>query len=232
MPTTASRFTCIALVFVLSFLTATAAGPYLGDSAPDAIALLPPPPPAGSAEDLADREACHRIYAARTNEQFAIGQSQQHLTLFHLTPMIPWFQPGRFPKTEALFKQMENESYAISSRAKKHWNRPRPYVAEPERYPQVIEQDSRPSSGYPSGHATRATLHATVLAELFPEHREAIMAKAAESGHLRIIGGVHTPLDIEAGKKLGKAIAEAFLKSPAFQHDLAEAKAELANAAQ
>lgn len=223
-----SRFSFLSLLLALTIAPLMAAGPYLGADAPDAVKLLPPPPAAGSAEDVADRVATLRLYEARTAEQFALGQAQQHLNVFHLTTMISWFQPGKFPKTEALFKQMETESYPITGRAKKVWMRPRPYQADPAHYPQVIEQDAKPSSGYPSGHATRATMLAMILTELFPEHRDAIFAKAEESGWLRIQGGVHTPLDIHAGRTLGRAIGQAFLRSPEFQRDLAEAKAELA----
>jgi acid phosphatase (class A) len=223
-----SRFALFSLLFAFGVAPLLAAGPYLGANAPDAIKLLPPPPTPGSAEDVADYDMAYRIYATRTPEQFALGQAQQHLNVFHLTTMIAWFQPGKFPKTEALFKQMENESYPISGRAKKAWMRPRPYQAEPARYPQVIEQDAKASSGYPSGHATRATMHALVLVELFPEHRAAIIEKTQESGWLRIQGGVHTPLDIYAGRTLGQAIAQALLRSPEFQRDLVEAKAEIA----
>jgi acid phosphatase (class A) len=224
------RFVVFSLLLALSVAPTLAAGPYLGSGAPDAIQLLPPPPAPGSVEDIADRETTYRIYSARTPEQVALAQAQQHLNVFHLTTMIAWFQPGRFPKTEALFKQVETESYPISGRAKKIWQRARPYQAEPTRYPQVIEQDAKPSSGYPSGHATRATMLALILVELFPEHRDAILAKAQESSWLRIQGGVHTPLDIYAGRTLGQAIAQAFLRNAEFQYDLAEAKAELATA--
>ncbi len=71
---------------------------------------------------------------------------------------------------------------------------------------------------------------AYVLVEIFPEHRDEILDKADESGWLRVQGGVHTPLDIYAGRTLGRAIAQAFLRSPEFQRDLAEVKAEIAEA--
>ena len=110
------------------------------------------------------------------------------------------------------------------------WKRPRPYIADPVRFDKVIEPDPNATPTYPSGHATRATLYALILVELFPEHRDEILAKARESGWLRVQGGVHTPLDIFAGRTLGQAIAQAFLRNPEFQHDLAEVKAEIAAA--
>lgn len=223
----------LALFFIVGLLSLPvvplgAAGPYLGNNAPNALLLLPPPPAAGSVEDLADRDAAYRIYAACTPEQFALGVSQQRLSIFHLTTSaVPWFQPGKFPKTDALFKQITDESFLVTRPTKLIWKRPRPYISDPVRFAKVIEPETNPSPTYPSGHATRATLYALIVAELFPEHREAIAAKACESGWLRVQGGVHTPVDIYAGRTLGQAIAQAFLRSPEFQRDLAEVKAEI-----
>jgi len=205
-----------------------ALGPYLGSNAPNALLLLPPPPALGSVEDLADRDAAFRVYSTCTPEQFASGVEQQRLTIFHLTAAIlPWFQAGKFPKTEALFKQVTDESFLVSRPIKLVWKRQRPYITDPVRFSKVIEPDPSPTPTYPSGHATRATLYAQILVELFPEHRDAILAKARESGWLRVQGGVHTPLDIFAGRTLGQAIAQAFLRNPEFQRDLAEVRAEI-----
>ncbi|MFT3783107.1 MAG: phosphatase PAP2 family protein [Nibricoccus sp.] len=228
------RWPAFLLLFACLLTPLAAAGPYLSSNElPDASKLLPPPPAPGSPEDIADRESAYHVYAAHTPEQFANASDQQQLTPFHLTAkVVPWFQPGKFPKTEALLKQVQTESYAVSQQAKRLWNRPRPYVAEPNRFNPVIDKETKPTPSYPSGHAIRATLFASILAELFPEHREAIYEKAAESGWLRVMGGVHTPLDIFAGRTLGQATAQAFLKSEAFQKDLLEAKAELAAHAQ
>jgi acid phosphatase (class A) len=206
-------------------------GPYLGSDAPDAVLLLPPPPALGSPEDVADREASLQIYSDRTPEQVALGKAEEKLTIFHLTPSVgAWFQAGKFPKTEALFKEVETESSKIAGRGKVQWKRLRPYVAEPAHFPDAIEHETNASAGYPSGHSTRATVYALLLVELFPEHRDEILAKGRESGWLRVQGGVHTPLDIYAGRTIGQAIAQALLRNPAFQHDFAEVKAEIAAA--
>jgi acid phosphatase (class A) len=216
-------------LFALAVVPLQALGPYLGNNAPNALLLLPPPPLPGSVEDLADRDATYRVFCSSTPEQFALGTAQQRLTIFHLTASVgPWFQAGKFPKTEALFKQITDESFLVTRPIKLVWKRQRPYITDPVRFAKVIEPDPNPTPTYPSGHATRATLYAQILAEIFPEQRDAIMTKANESGWLRVQGGVHTPLDIYAGRTLGQAIAQAFLRSPEFQRDLAEVKAEIA----
>jgi len=221
-------FTAVFL-FSIAAVPLRALGPYLGSNAPNALLLLPAPPPAGSVEDLADRDAAYSVFLTCTPEQFALGVAQQRLNIFHLTESVgPWFQAGKFPKTEALFKQVTDESFLVSRPIKLVWKRQRPYITDPVRFAKVIEPDPNPTPTYPSGHATRATLYALILCELFPEHRDEILTKARESGWLRVQGGVHTPLDIFAGRTLGQSIAQAFLRSPEFQHDLAEVRAELA----
>src|SRR4051812_553482 len=105
---------------------------YLPAGVPDAVALLAPPPAAGSAEDRWEIEATARLHAAATSEQLARGTDEIKLTIFHFAPVIgAWFQPGKFPKTEALFAEVELEAKAVTNVAKKRWLRIRPYHLEP-----------------------------------------------------------------------------------------------------
>lgn len=205
------------------------AAPYLAPSALDYAALLPPPPAEGSAEAAADLEETYEVYRHRTPDERARGVAEVKLSPFHFSPVIgPWFEPGRFPKTEALFKELERESKAMSTAAKKRWQRLRPYHADPARFTDPIEHEDRTDYSYPSGHSTRGTLYALILAEIFPAQRDALLAKGRETGWLRVLGGVHYPSDILAGRVLGQAQAQAFLRSASFQRDLAAVRAELA----
>lgn len=204
---------------------------YLPARTPDAIQLLAPPPATGSPEDRQDLDATYRVYSAATPEQTARGKDEVTLTIFHFTPVIgPWFQPGKFPQTEALFKKVEAEAKAVTNLAKQHWQRIRPYHLEPGLFPNAIEHEPRTDYSYPSGHSTRGTTYALLLAELFPEKRDALLAKGRDTGWLRVLGGVHYPTDIYAGRVLGQALAREFLRSEAFQRDLAAARTELAAA--
>jgi acid phosphatase (class A) len=202
---------------------------YLAAGPPDAVALLAPPPVAGSVEDAADADMAFLIYSARTATERARGVDEITLTIFHFAPAIgPWFTPGKFPKTQALFLEVEAEAKEVTAVAKKHWERLRPYHAEPARFTDAIEHEVRTDYGYPSGHSTRGTTYALLLAEFFPDQRDALLAKGRDSGWLRIQGGVHYPTDVYAGRVLGQALARAFLASPKFQQDLAAARTELA----
>lgn len=221
-------FSLLALVAVPLRATETK---YLPAGTPDAVQLLAPPPPAGSPEDRQDIDATYRVYSAATPEQTARGKDEVTLSIFHFAPAIgPWFQPGKFPKTEALFAQVETEMKAVTAVAKKHWQRIRPYHAEPGLFPNAIEREPRTDYSYPSGHSTRGTAYALLLAELFPDKRGALLAKGRDTGWLRVLGGVHYPTDIYAGRVLGQALAREFLRSEAFQRDFAAVRAELAAA--
>jgi acid phosphatase (class A) len=214
---------CTALALLLA-APLRAAGPYLHGF--DAMALLPPPPALHDAEDIADRKSAFSIYSARTPEEIARGKAEHKITIFAFAPAIgPNFQPGRYPLVDALFKEVEAETKPIVDGAKSTWKRPRPFVADPSDFSEP--GDPEESFSYPSGHSTRGTLFALLLAEIFPDHQAAILEKGRAIGWVRIEIGVHHPLDIYAGRVLGRALAQAFLRDPAFQHDLAAAKAEV-----
>jgi acid phosphatase (class A) len=202
-----------------------AAGPYIHGL--DWLSLLPPPPALHSPEDTADRDSAFAVYSTRTPADIARGQAEHKVTIFAFGLAIgPSFRPGQYPKLEALFKEVEAELKPVVDDGKDHWKRPRPYETDPARFSHP--GDKEPSPGYPSGHSTRGTVFALLLAEIFPQQRQAILEKGRLIGWTRVELGVHTPLDIYAGRVLGQALAQAFLRDPAFQADLAAVKVEVA----
>ena len=215
------------LVLLLAAGALPGAEPYLRGF--DPLALLPPPPVAGGPEDRADRRSTASVYATRTPADVARGRDEQHVTIFHFASVIgPGFQPGKFPRTEALFAEVEGETKQIVNAAKNTWRRPRPFVADPARFAEPGDPEKSP--GYPSGHSTRGTVLALLLAELFPDRRAELAARGREIGWTRVVIGVHTPLDIQAGRVLGQSLAGAFLARPEFQAELAAVRRELAAA--
>jgi acid phosphatase (class A) len=69
---------------------------------------------------------------------------------------------------------------------------------------------------------------ALVLADLFPEKQEAIIAEARAIGWHRVEIARHNQTDIYAGRMLAQAIVREIKASPYFQRDFAEAKTEVA----
>jgi acid phosphatase (class A) len=202
-----------------------AAGPYLHGL--DWQALLPAPPALHGPEDRADRDEAYAVYEARTPEDVRRAKAEHKVTLLAFAPAIGrGLKPGQYPKLEALFADLETEVKAVVDAGKDHWARPRPFQDDPQRFSEP--GDPEKSAGYPSGHSTRGTVWALVLAEIFPGQREAILAKGRLIGWTRVEVGVHTPLDIYAGRVLGQAIFQELMRDPAFRADLAAVKAEVA----
>lgn len=115
---------------------------------------------------------------------------------------------------KAMFGDVTNSLSQIIYPAKDAYNRRRPYAVNLQLEPCVELEESR---SYPSGHSMAGMVFAMLLADLMPEHREALMQRGHDIGYYRAVGGVHYPTDILAGQRLGTACAEQILGGSAWQ---------------
>lgn len=197
---------------------------YLAPDWSGGVALLAPPPETGSAEHAADLAAVRTVAQARTPEEQTRAEKQASLSIFNFAPAIgPSFEPGRYPKVETLFLTVRTNISEAINIPKDHWKRQRPYEVDAT----LLHGRPERSTSYPSGHSTRGTVQALLLAELFPDKHEAILAIGREIGWDRVLIGKHYPTDVYAGRVLGQAIVRELMANPAFQRDLAAAKAEV-----
>ena len=95
--------------------------------------------------------------------------------------------------------------------------RARPSAADPALV-SVVATPRSPS--YPSEHAAVAAAAANVLAYLFPDDAQALMAKALEAARSRESAGVQYPSDTAAGLELGRKVAELVIERA--KHDGAD----------
>src|SRR5262249_19767525 len=146
-----------------------------------------------------------------------------------LTPAVfrsefgPEFTEQTFPVLFDLLNEAERDAKYFIANAKTHFARPRPKDAESDVRPAVKAHDEY---SYPSGHATRGMLWATILSEIAPAKGKALIVRAQEIAWDRVVGGTHYPSDAYAGEVLGKALAQAMLKSTEFRARLEKAKQE------
>ena len=210
---------------------AVAGTTYLSQAQLDQVmAALPAPSAPGSAEDQADRAATDRAFAARSQADFSQAEQEEKFDAFAFAPVIgEGFRADKLPHVAALFKEAEHETKEAVDQSKDHWKRLRP-CPPASACAMNPEQAAKKSFGYPSGHSSRATVDAILLAQLFPQDADALMQHAHEIGWRRVVKGVHTLQDIYAGREFGQALATDMLASPAFQHDLAAAREELRSA--
>ena len=192
---------------------AAAAGP---------AAALPPPPAPGSPEDLADLKALEDWQARRTPEDCAAANAQAEADYDKFFGDVSPFPSPLPPEARTiLFRVYYDGAKAVSS-AKKKYARPRPYLRDGNLKPCLGRVGGL---AYPSGHATQSRLLALLLGDVDPARRAVFLAKSERAAQNRVIGGVHHPSDIEAGKLLGNAVYAEMLRQPAFLADLEKLRA-------
>jgi acid phosphatase (class A) len=194
----------------------------------DPVAVLPPPPAPGSAEEAADLATTVAVHKACNPADLAAAKSQENFNVYAFAPIIgPFFQRDTLPATQAFFHRVHKTTEEIQNAAKIAFHRTRPYVLDHS----LAEDQPEDSYSYPSAHSTSSTVCALILADLFPEKRDEILALGRTIGWHRVQYGKHYPTDIYAGRVLAQAIVRQLKGNPAFQRDLAAAKTELTAAA-
>lgn len=188
--------------------------------------MLPSPPAQNSATVKAELQELHQIEQSRTPAQVAAAQAdekQQNIFYLH-TVMGDEFTAANLPLTAALSERVEREEPAATNPIKGLYLRPRPYQFDATLHP-VCGTTIIPNS-YPSGHGTVGYLEALLLLQMVPEKREAILARADDYAHNRLVCGVHYPSDIAASRSLAYAVFGALLETPEFEKDVVAARDE------
>jgi acid phosphatase (class A) len=191
----------------------------------DFAALLPPPAARGSVAEQAELETVLQVQAWRSAEQVAWAKLIERDTVFnHANLFGEWFTPQRLPQTAKFFQRLGEDMRAIDGAAKKPFQRPRPSAIDARIIPCVALPAS---TSYPSGSALQAFVWAELLSEVFPERADALRARAERAAWGRVIGGVHFPSDVIAGRRLAPVYLAAARKHPEFVEGMASVKAEL-----
>ena len=220
-------FRFLGVISLFALLGASANGDetrFTSPTAVDAIALLPPPPVAGSLQAVAEMDVVLRAQKSRSESDAARAKSENKLTPAAFQSVLgPDFTAEKYPIVYSLLEDAERDSKVYTSKAKDYFGRPRPKDAESRVQPAVKADNDR---AYPSGHATRGTLWALILSEIAPKEKNSLIARGQEVGWDRVLAGVHYPSDVYAGEVLGQALAQSMLKNTGFRERLAKAKSE------
>lgn len=195
----------------------------------DLTALLPPPPAAGSPAARRDIDGVLAVQAHRTPAEIAAAQADQLHSVFRFADVFgKEFTPEQLPHTAAFFARVVAYDKGEVKAVKAFWHHPRPVLVSHAVHP--LSQEQPDDWSYPSGHSTLGYTEAVLLANMVPERRAAIFARADLYAHHRIVMGVHYPSDVEAGRLAGTVLGSRLLDDPAWQADYAAARAELRKA--
>ena len=92
---------------------------YLPAGEPDAIALLAPPPRPDSPEQAADMASVQSVSHAAPSNEIAAAFAERKFSVFNFAPAIgEFFQPGKFPRTEEFFHDLQKDAETVTDAAK------------------------------------------------------------------------------------------------------------------
>jgi acid phosphatase (class A) len=218
-----ARRACAVILVALALATVRASAKetlvapyYLAPGTVDLTLLLAPPPDLDSPLEQYDEKKIASVLSARTNADMARAAADAHRSIFVFADVLgSGFSAERVPLTDTLFRHVGGDTEVLIEQAKTRFARPRPSGA------------SQTHGSYPSGHAAFASCTAILLAQMVPERRRAIFARASIFAESRIVAGVHYPTDVEAGWISGTVIASALMRQAKFLGDFGAAKAEV-----
>ncbi|WP_035054948.1 acid phosphatase [Andreprevotia chitinilytica] len=217
----------LALFASFGFVQAHAADakPFVTAQDVDLTRFLPAPPANESLQTRLELNEVLALQVSRTPAQEAAAKADATENVWRFANVLgPKFTADKLPKFAAFFERVVESEGAVVDPAKDAWKRPRPHLLSKEVKP-IVKLSS--SGSWPSGHATVGYLMATVLADMVPEKRNEIFARAAEYAENRVIAGIHYRSDIIMGRTAGALIAENMFMHDDFKAEYAPAKAEL-----
>jgi acid phosphatase (class A) len=160
----------------------------------------------------------------RTEQELALCMADIKQSVFRFANVVGEnFTTEKLPKATVFFHRVYRTESGFNKQGKNKWERPRPPLFD-ERVKPIEKLDN---FAYPSGHSAFAFITAIVLADIIPEKRAEIFNRAIEFGNNRVLGGMHFPSDVEAGRQMAAMVAVLMYKNPAFRKDLEEARAEV-----
>jgi len=115
----------------------------------------------------------------------------------------------RLEVREKLACAMFDATVAVYTAKYQNWIK-RPVMLDPQ-LKTVVPTPNHPS--FPSAHSTIGAAVAVVLDYYLPENKQQWDQLAEEAGLSRIWGGIHFPIDHEAGKKLGQKVGETIIEN-------------------
>ena len=197
-----------------------------GDFAPF-VASFAAPPARGSTEERAELQLLLQLQATRTAAEVRAAQADRKTEITRFAQAL-----GSDARTIAslrhlarLAEDVEDDIRPYVRAAKHRFRRLRPSEIDAAIHPCI--GDVAADLSYPSGHAAYGYTMGYLLADMVPERRGALLARAAEFARQRMVCGVHFPSDVRAGQLGADWLMQSFRRNPAFLIDHDRAAQEL-----
>ena len=203
---------------------------FLSSSPAQFAAQFAPPPAPESAATRTELDELLTMQASRTAGQVQAARADRKTRVerFYGALGIDLGAPPPLPRLRRLAERVEDDVRLHVRAVKRRYLRLRPHEIEPRLEPCI--RDVQADQSYPSGHAAFGYAMAYLLAQLVPERRAELEARAAEFARQRMVCGVHFRSDLEAGRLAAQRLLAEMQRSPAFRAEQAAATAELRGA--
>lgn len=173
---------------------------------------LPGPPPSEPGEVAKEIDELLSLQSARTTA------AEEEVAYWQAGAVLRWNEiarglvmkyrtsPPNASRVYALVSVAQHDALALAAEHHRRYNRTPPSVMD-ERVQPVLGAEL--TATYPSDHAAVATASALVLAHLYSSRAEvaALERRSAEHKGSRLKGGLSLRSDIEAGERIGRAVA-------------------------
>lgn len=169
---------------------------------------LPAPPVQGTQAFDRDFSILHDFQKNRTPEDCSAAGDESSFTLESaFGPQTGILTDLEVKKTKLLSLKVYAKVVPVVYYFKERFKRLRPYVEDSTLNP-CIRKPNKSDWAYPSGHSTVGFAMAIALSRLYPAKAEAILARGYQVGENRVMGGVHHPSDVEAGRELATQLMD------------------------
>lgn len=200
---------------------------------PNSLALLPPPPVAGSPTALDDAARFKATRALVDSPRWKLAAQDANYVFPKAAEIFACslglnMSEAATPHLVTLMRRAMTDAGLVTYTAKDRYQRVRPFVAmkqatcDPAGEARLLKDGS-----YPSGHAALGWAWGLVLTEVAPDKADALLARAYAYGESREVCGVHWHSDVEAGRLMASAAVARLHANPLFKAQMALAQSEV-----
>lgn len=203
---------------------------------PDSLALLPPPPAAGSPgfalDEQVNREGSALLATPRGHQATLDADLSfpNAAGTYACALGVPVTREDT-PRLYLLLQRTRTDAGRSVSKAKDHYKRARPFMVNggPTCAPED-EDGLRKNGSYPSGHTAIGWAWALTLAEVAPDRADAVLARGRAYAESRLVCNVHWQSDILEGRFMAAGTVARLHEDAQFRDDVAAARQEVARA--
>jgi acid phosphatase (class A) len=210
-----------------------AKGYLTSEQLPDFLKLLAPVAAPGTPQDQADVALFRQWQQPDGSPRWQLAVADANVTYSRFSEAFgSEISEAKSPLLYNLLDRVQSDISGVLGKAKTYYHRPRPFqrfamehVCGYAKPPAPLDNPTTGDS-YPSGHTSYGWGTSLVLAEVYPEQAQTILARGREYAESRMVCAVHFPTDLNGGQIVSTAIFSRLTDVPEYKRDLSCAREE------